>query len=702
MCKKLMYVVCATMVLALTPAGHALVIGNWEQDMDGWTVGQAFTDAVRFDDANGVTLGKHSLGIHLAKGDWSQGVIILNVLGQEGLLDAFKVNQKISVDVTWKMADWPTSPIPGWNGIHMVINAGGTGWSVWKTGDYQAGWTRNSGADQTLKATWDYAQWFAEMKNLQDVTWLELWLVSNCNDPAYGGPVTFYIDNMQLFGGGRALAPQPANNAKGVSTKPRLTWEPGTYASSHNVYFGADQQAVTNALGASDPTVTFATVTSPSFESNTLQFNKRYYWRVDEVNEANPSSPWTGPVWNFTTGDFIIVEDFENYDDECNRIFYAWVDGYGAPSPECGGSPIAGNGSGSTVGNFSPPFAEPTVIHGGRQSMPLTYNNTGGITFSEAIRTWETPQNWTSISKYDTLKLYVRGSEVNGADRLYITIQDNAGQTATVAHPNPAVVTDVNWIEWVVPVKEIQGVNLASVKKMTIGIGDPINPKLTMGTMFIDDIRIGPKPLGLVAYYAPEDNTNDSSGNGFHGTLAGDTSSPAVYVNGPTGFGKALSFTGAAGGQYVGLGTFNPSAATGQLSVTLWAKWNGTNNFWQSLIGKRDNWSVDDMMWQIESGNPDPVLQFQRDGAGVGFGMALPIGVWTHVAVTFDGTTARVYIDGVEKANGGFSFAYDDQASLAFGAAGAGSINPFNGALDEVRLYDKVLSPDDILKLAGK
>jgi hypothetical protein len=290
----------------------------------------------------------------------------------------------------------------------------------------------------------------------------------------------------------------------------------------------------------------------------------------------------------------------------------------------------------------------------------------------------------------------------NGADRLYVTIQDSAGNSVTVAHPNAAVVTDVNWVEWGIPFSDLKAVNLASIKKMVIGVGDQNNPKVVSGTLYIDDIRVGPKPLGLVAYFAMENNANDSSGNGFHGTIAGDANFPITYVNGPTGFGKAMMFTGAAGSQYINLGTFDPSAATGQLSVALWAKWNGTNNFWQGLIGKRDSWNVNDMMWQIESGNPDPALLFQRDGAGVGFGAALPIGVWTHVAVTFDGTTAWVYLDGVEKANGGFSFGYDNQAGLAIGASGAGSINPFNGALDEVRIYDKVLSPSDILKLAGK
>ena len=707
MYQRLMYVVCASMVLTLASTSHAVVIGNWEQNLDGWTVGDAYKNAVRFDDVNGVTLGKGSLGIHLAKGDWNQGIIILNVPGQ-GLLDTFKSNQKISVDVTWKVADWPADKIPGWNGLHMVLNAGGDGWSMWKDLGWQVGWVRGDG-DKTMKATWDYAQYFGQMKNLQSVWWLELWLISNCNDPAYGGPVTFYLDNMQLFGGGRATGPQPANAAKDVSIDSILSWEAGAFAASHNLYFGTTQQGVADANLASDPNVLFAKVDTTSFDPNTLQFNKRYFWRVDEVNDTNPNSPWVGPVWAFTTADFIIVDDFEGYDDVCKRIFFAWVDGYGhSGSIECAVQPSSGNATGSTVGNFNPPFAEPTIVHTGRQSMPMDYSNMDRK-YSEAVRTWAEPQNWT-LNGYDTLKLFVRGRDTNGADRLYVTLEDSRGKAATVVNPDPAILTVVNWTDWVIPASNFTDVNMASIKKMVIGVGDRNNPKSVSGRLYIDDIRVGRKPLGLVAYYALENNTNDGSVNGFNGTVAGDPNFPVTYVGGPAGFGKAMLFAGKEGSQYVSLGTLDPSAATGQLSVSLWAKWNGLSEFWQGLIGKRNAWDVNKMLWQIEADRATGNLQFQRDGAGVGFGsgVALPINVWTHVAVTFDGTTARVYLDGVEKASGGFSFGYDPASNLAIGGSGAGTdlgnpvINPFNGALDEVRIYDRVLSGAEILTLAGK
>jgi hypothetical protein len=191
----------------------------------------------------------------------------------------------------------------------------------------------------------------------------------------------------------------------------------------------------------------------------------------------------------------------------------------------------------------------------------------------------------------------------------------------------------------------------------------------------------------------------DASGNGYDGTAVGNP----VYVEGPSGLGTALEFDGT-GSQYVDLGTFNPSETTGQLSVSLWAKWNGPSDFWQGLIGKRqaDSWDRDMMMWQIEADRNGWVVKFQREGNDVNTDQMLPVGEWIHVAATFDGTTAKVYFNGVVVQEGNFSFGTDLEAPLQFGACQANGGNPFNGALDDIRIYDTVLSDAEVLELAGK
>jgi hypothetical protein len=138
-----------------------------------------------------------------------------------------------------------------------------------------------------------------------------------------------------------------------------------------------------------------------------LAWNSTYYWRIDEVNGANS---WKGSTWSFTTADFLVVDDFEDYtDDVGSRIFQTWKDGWGFTEPAPG---YPGNGTGSAVGKASAPFAEQTITHNGSyQSMPLAYDNsgTGGkARYSETFREWATPQDWT-VNSVKALTLYVQG-----------------------------------------------------------------------------------------------------------------------------------------------------------------------------------------------------------------------------------------------------------------------------------------------------
>jgi hypothetical protein len=707
MCKKLIGITSVAVVLALASTSQAIVIGNWENgSLDNWTI--LDDTAVRLDDVNGVTLGKGAIGVHLAQNDWNQNFLKLDLIAA-GLFDAFKANQKISFDTTWLVKDWPDPAVqaPGWNGIHLVINIGGSDWSRWETSVEFCNWTRRyTNEDRTLTGTWDYTQYFRNWK-LDDVSWCELIVISNCNDSAnYNGPVTFYLDNFQMFGAGGALLPNPANNAVDVPTDVNLSWAPGSYAVSHEVYFGTDPAAVAAAVGNKDPNVVYAKVNSPSFDPGLLQFNTRYSWRVDEVNDDHDNSPWKGTVWSFTTANYLVIDDFESYTNESPaRLFQIWRDGLGFSPDEFFPDGYGGNNTGSIVG-YDPSLGNimaKTNVHGGTQAMPMEYHNED-TKISETVRTWAQPQNWTR-GHFDLLRLYVRGIAGNDADRLYIKVKDSAGTVETEENPNASILINTDWTEWAIPVTSFTSVNLAAVTEMTIGVGNPSSPKASNGTLFVDDIVMAPKPLGLVAYYALENDTKDSSGNGFDGTVMVDPNDPnavpPTYVQGPAGFGTAMLFDGK-GDHYVDCGTLNPSAATGQLSVALWAKWNGLTEFWQGLIGKRDSWSADDMMWQIEASQTDGALHFQRDGSGPATGdPILTVGQWTHIAVTFDGTTAKFYVDGTMTGEGDFSFGYDSGSLLQFGSSDDYN-NPFNGALDEIRIYDRVLSDAEIAALAGK
>jgi len=274
---------------------------------------------------------------------------------------------------------------------------------------------------------------------------------------------------------GAVAALNPANGAVDVTQTPVLTWTPG-FGASHEIYFGTDAASL-ELRGSGN-------LGSESYEPGQLEWNTTYYWRVNEANNANPDSPWIGPVWSFTTANFLIVDDFESYNDidppdpESNRIFEAWLDGYGIPT------------NGALVGNDLPPYAEQTIVHSGIQSMPYFYDNSVG--YSEATLTLTYPRDWTE-NGVNTLTIWFRGNSDNAAETLYVTLNGSA----VVTHDNPNAAKINKWTQWNIDLQAFadQGVNLANVNTIALGLGNKNNPVAGgSGTMYFDDIRLYPPP----------------------------------------------------------------------------------------------------------------------------------------------------------------------------------------------------------------
>jgi len=101
-----------------------------------------------------------------------------------------------------------------------------------------------------------------------------------------------------------ASGPTPADGALFEATWANLAWKPGGFALSHDVYFAASFDDVNNGAEgtfAGNTASDFQIVGFPGFPvAEGLQHGTTYYWRVDEVNDADPNSPWRGDVWSFT------------------------------------------------------------------------------------------------------------------------------------------------------------------------------------------------------------------------------------------------------------------------------------------------------------------------------------------------------------------------------------------------------------------
>ena len=260
----------------------------------------------------------------------------------------------------------------------------------------------------------------------------------------------------------QARYPKPADNATGVDVNTTLSWRAGREAATHEVYLGTDAEALS----------LLDTLAAPSTTPGPLDMATQYYWKVIEVNEAEAIATWEGVVWSFTTEEFIVVDDFDSYNDEDNVIYEAWVDGWI-------------NGTGSTVGYLTEPFAERTIIHGGTQSLPIAYDNVGVAT---AEADFTVGQDWTT-SGIQSLSLYFYG-QADNTGQLYVKINNTK-----ILYDGPAVnLTRPTWQMWNIDLAA-SGANLSNVGSLTVGI----EGAGAAGKIYIDDIRLYPEVLGTVA-----------------------------------------------------------------------------------------------------------------------------------------------------------------------------------------------------------
>ena len=94
----------------------------------------------------------------------------------------------------------------------------------------------------------------------------------------------------------------PANGAVDVPTDAVLSWAPGQFAASHDVYFGTVLADVNNATRSKPLGVLVGQgQAATEFDPASLAYGQTYYWRVDEVNAAPDNTIYKGDVWSFTT-----------------------------------------------------------------------------------------------------------------------------------------------------------------------------------------------------------------------------------------------------------------------------------------------------------------------------------------------------------------------------------------------------------------
>jgi len=477
-----------------------------------------------------------------------------------------------------------------------------------------------------------------------------------------------------------AREPAPASGATDADVDGVLSWRAGREAASHNLYFSADEQAVIDETIFDSPVSIPADRSYANYATGPLVLGQSYYWKVNEVNEAETPTTWQGDVWNFSAQEYLVVDDFEGYTDfEPDRIFDTWIDGWGVPA------------NGSQVGSDVPPFAEQTIVHSGRQSMPLHYDNTSGATYSEAECTFAATQNWAEHG-VKTLSLWFSGAADNVAGQMYV----KANGSKVTYDGDASNLTRAGWQVWNIELASF-GMNLQRVTTLSIGI----DGNGASGTLYIDDIRLypfsrefitptEPSSAGLIGHWKFDGETQDSSGRGNHGT-AGVT--PAAFVAGKVGS-NALDLRGA---DYVVIDGVVDDITSTDITLSIWLKTTQAGE--GEVFAANDSASAHPFMLGIQGGNP-----YVNDGGDTRFPPAINDGQWHLLTYVRSGSTGYVYVDGLLRGTyvAGFSLASVTRWSTGQEWDGSTPSDFYTGSVDDVRFYNRPLSQEEVAWLSGR
>ena len=584
------------------------------------------------------------------------------------------------------------------------------------------------------------------------------WAIDENPGPTLGQVWGFTMANLSKAG-----LPSPGNGATDVNPVADLSWVPGIYASSHDVYFGTNFDDVNDAtkIPPFDPNNVFMGNQGPNTfgpDANGLEFGTTYYWRVDECN-ASGGPEWPGDVWIFTTSDHIDVDDFDSYADTA-ALWTAWSGTYDA---------VIGLATDPNIGGDSMMFAY------------RNFQRTGGSTYwgveaNAPTTDLEVGTDWTA-SGVEALVLNFYGDAGNGQeidasyhinnDQMYVALEDGSANVGIVKWPDMNDIQEEEWHEWNIDLQDpcLTAVDMNNVVKVYIGFGGtektgqsdygagkksgaydtvwfddiallPIRcvPAESLATDFTGDCVINeldldimaaewlahdgsvlataPSDVNLVARWEFEGNYNDSNGTN-HGVPYGD----AVIVSDPCR-GNVLSVDG--DGDYVEIpGSNTPGGVfdiTNDITVSAWIKLSVIENAWPAIIAKGD----DTESWRIsragkaKDAEADAIefcasgVLLIEDGWENPYGNvvgSVPVadGQWHHAAGVYDGSKICVYVDGIvdtcKDASGSFN---SSTYNVWIGANPQTPAGAWNGQIDDVRVYNCALQPGEIAVLAGK
>jgi len=283
---------------------------------------------------------------------------------------------------------------------------------------------------------------------------------------------------------------------------------------------------------------------------------------------------------------------------------------------------------------------------------------------------------------YDMRLINMTGSE----DSFNLSVSDNTW-TTSLSMGNTGNITDGGSVNFTVEVQIPALASPGDADTANITATSVTNPSMT------DNATVTTTAVleeGLVAYYPFNGNANDESGNNNHGIVNGATLAADRFGN----ENSAYSFDGV--DDYVNVMNL---PITDGVTLGAWVKAASfdSQDYMDPVVSQHGSGSG----FELRVGDGHAVMIVTTGGVHsiADAGQVLAVNEWYHLAGTYDGNELKIYVNGVlKKATFVSGTITKYSGSLNIGRNSYWTNRLFNGAIDEVAIYNRALTEDEILE----